>query len=211
MKVLISTPLFPPEKNFPAPFSKLFAEHLNVLGNKVVVAAFVDYPEHVEGVKIIAVRKSENIILRLVKFAYSIFVNMKDQEVVVLKQAGISSCLTGIIAKIFGSKVVLIINEDEAEMRIIKQKVNPSSFLIKRVVYLQNIVFKLSDKIFFNTVTLKNEINSKYNLNKNKIFVLPQPKQEIYLPYDENTIELKKQNLDEWEKYISEFIKLTNQ
>jgi len=202
MRVLISTPLFPPEINYPANFAKSFAQNLQTNNHDVTVLAFVNYPESIEGVKIVSVNKNQNIFKRLFIFTNKLFKEVKYHDVVVLKQAGISSLLTALVAKVFGKKIVLKLKEDEARERVEKQHVAKSSFLISRVKFLQSLVFKLADIIVFDSETLKENILSQYKINSSKIKILKHPEQRLYLPYENNS---KQAEIEEWKTYIGEF------
>ena len=71
MRILISTPLYPPETAYPAVFSRKLASYLRLSKTEkylVTVLAFSDFPEKVENVKIIYVSKRQNLILRLIKY-----------------------------------------------------------------------------------------------------------------------------------------------
>ncbi len=207
MKILISTPLFPPENHYPANFSKDFAAHLQKMGHDIVVTTFSNFPEKVEYVKIVHVRKDKNIFLRMVLFFYQMIKHVGKQEVVVLKQAGFSSFLTVLVAKVFRIKVILKMKEDEAEVRIERQKISPESFTIWRVKKLQKIIFAFSDLILFDSGELQNKICREYNLSFDKTKVLAQPVKKDFLPYDENIKADKQKELADWENYVTEFEK----
>lgn len=210
MKILISTPLFPPEISYPAAFSKNFAKHLASCGYDVVVATFSDFPEQIEGLKVVHVKKSHNLFLRLIKFYYVMVRSVRGVDLVILKQAGFSSFLTLLAAKLFRVKVILQLKEDEVGVRIRNQKVSEKSFLIWRVRKLQQFIFKHVDFILFSDEEIKRKILSEYDLQNVNVGVLTHPEDGDILHYgDKEYLAEEQEKLDkDWEKYTEKFIEL---
>jgi hypothetical protein len=67
MKILIATPLYPPDINEPAPYVKELAGRLSVK-HAVTVLAYNHIPEQVTGVEIIPIEKSVILPVRLWRF-----------------------------------------------------------------------------------------------------------------------------------------------
>lgn len=209
MKILISTPLFPPEVAYPAAFSKKLAKHLSVCGYDVVVATFSDFPEKVDGVEILHIKKSHHTFIRLILFWLLMMKTIPKQDVVILKQAGFSSFITLLVAKIFRVNTILKLKEDEVEVRIRNQKVNKDSFVIWRVKKLQQFIFKHVDFILFASEEIRDKILGEYNLNNVNLGVLEHPSTEDILHYGENIILDEKSRTDnnDWDLYVNEVAK----
>ena len=199
MKILISTPLFPPEIAYPAKFSKKFARHLVSCGYDVVVATFSDFPEKIENVEIIHVKKSNHLILRLLKFYFLMMQKIKNQDLVILKQAGFSSFITLLVCRLYKVKTILKLKEDEAQIRA-----------LWRVKKLQQFIFKNVDFILFENEIIKEKIVSNYNLKNVHIGVLAHPNENEIFVQDEEAGKKLDQNIQDWEKYTNEFIKLAD-
>jgi hypothetical protein len=218
-KILISTPLFPPEVAYPAAFSKKLAKHLSACGYDVVVATFSDFPEKIEGVEVLHVKKSHNIFVRLILFYLLLFKLFYSSpfgggreggvDIVILKQAGFSSFLTLVVAIIFRVKTVLKMKEDEVEVRVKNQKVSADSFVVWRVKKLQQFIFKHVNFILFDNESLKSKILKEYNLSGQNIGVLAHPSADDILHYgdDAEFRRIESDRAGEWEKYTNEFIK----
>jgi hypothetical protein len=67
MKLVIATPLYPPDIAEPAPYVKELAARL-AKEHEVVVVAYGRLPEPVPGARIVAVRKDRPLLLRLLAF-----------------------------------------------------------------------------------------------------------------------------------------------
>jgi len=103
-----------------------------------------------------------------------LIINNKKYEIVMSSSPPLFTFIPGYISKlIFHKKYVLDIRdywvEGAIEMGFVKRK-SFVSFLSK---FLEKIAYKKSDLIFTTTQALKNEINKKYYLNKNKTIWIP--------------------------------------
>ncbi len=208
MKILISTPLFPPEISYPAQFSKSFAKHLANCGYDVVVATFSDFPEKIENVEIVHVKKSDNLIWRLIKFYFLMIKEIKKQDLVILKQAGISTFLTLLVCKFYKVKTILKLREDEVSTRIKNQRISQNSFTVWRVKKLQQFIFRNVDFILFSDDIIKQRIIKNYDLKNVSIGVLAHPEDGEIFVQDEQAKEKLDQRVKDWEDYTKEFIRV---
>jgi hypothetical protein len=67
MKIVLATPLYPPEIMEPAPYSKEVAKRLS-LENEVTIVAYAHLPETISGVRILTIEKHQPRFIRL--FSY---------------------------------------------------------------------------------------------------------------------------------------------
>lgn len=67
MRILIITPLYPPDIKEPAPYVKEFARRFSS-NHTVTILAYNHIPEKVDGVTIVTVEKSSNVLVRLFRF-----------------------------------------------------------------------------------------------------------------------------------------------
>jgi glycosyltransferase involved in cell wall biosynthesis len=208
MKILISTPLFPPEVAYPANFSKNLARHLSLCGYDVVLTTFSNHPEQIQGVTIYHVKKSQHLLLRMFKFYFVLIKNMWGRDLVILKQAGFSSFVTLLVAKTFGVKTILKLKEDEVEVRIKNQKIDKDSFTIWRVRKLQQFIFQHVDFILFADEQIKNHILRHFNLNGVNIAVLEHPDTKDILHYGDVQIleQAREKRNKDWSEYVKKII-----
>jgi hypothetical protein len=71
MRILIITPLYPPDIKEPAPYVKELATRLE-RDHSVTILAYNHIPEKIQGVRIVTIEKSSNILIRLIRFAISL-------------------------------------------------------------------------------------------------------------------------------------------
>ena len=69
MKIVIATPLYPPEIAESAIYSKKISELLTKEGNETTVITYTKIPEEIVGVKIISINKQMPLPIRL--FVYT--------------------------------------------------------------------------------------------------------------------------------------------
>jgi hypothetical protein len=80
MKILIATPLYPPDIKEPAPYVKELAKRLSPT-HTVIILAYNHIPERIDGVTIITVEKSANVLVRLFRFFQSLRRHMASVDV----------------------------------------------------------------------------------------------------------------------------------
>lgn len=89
MKVVIATPLYPPDIADPAPYVKELARRLSGK-HEVTVVTYGHIPETVEGVRMITVDKRNPTMVRLFEFTKALRRAARDADVVYV-QSGISA------------------------------------------------------------------------------------------------------------------------
>ncbi|HVW71641.1 MAG TPA: hypothetical protein VHB93_00630 [Candidatus Paceibacterota bacterium] len=82
MKVVIATPLYPPDIAEPAPYVKALATRLSK-SHEVTIVAYGRLPEPVPGVTIVAVAKDRPLIERLFSYTHALRRAAKDADVVI--------------------------------------------------------------------------------------------------------------------------------
>jgi hypothetical protein len=98
MKIVLSTPLYPPEIAPPAPYIKELAKRL-AGRHEVTIVAYGRLPEQVPGVRIIAIDKRQPLVARLA--AYTRALNRAAREADIIYAAnGASFELPAILARL---------------------------------------------------------------------------------------------------------------
>lgn len=80
MKVVIASPLYPPDIAEPAPYVKELARRLSER-HAVTIVTYGRYPENVPGVGIIAIDKRSILPIRLLRFIIALWKAAKDADV----------------------------------------------------------------------------------------------------------------------------------
>ena len=101
MKILLSTPIFPPEIGGPATYTVEVARHLQGRGHKIRIVAFTDVRPQVENLEVIPVRIRYPILgtfLRQTKFFFTLLSSVKSMDLIYLQDpvvVGVASLLVG--------------------------------------------------------------------------------------------------------------------
>jgi hypothetical protein len=82
MRVLIATPLYPPEVADAAVYAKELAKRLSER-HEVTVVAYAHLPEELPGVKVVAVEKRQSRLARLSAFRKAFAETARDAEIVI--------------------------------------------------------------------------------------------------------------------------------
>lgn len=81
MKIVLATPLFPPEITEPAPYVKELAKRLGAL-HEVTVVAYTHLPEEVSNVRVVEVDKRRPLLIRLIAFTRVLWHLAKRADIV---------------------------------------------------------------------------------------------------------------------------------
>jgi len=114
MKILLATPLFPPEIGGPATYTKELAEQLKNKHHLKIVAYAAKNPQLIKGVELIFVDKLKPLFYRLFIFFLAVFKHSKDVDVIYVQNALAAGLPTVLAAKLRRKPVVLKFVGDEA-------------------------------------------------------------------------------------------------
>ncbi len=213
MKILISTPLYPPETARVSIFAKQLAMNLQMIyveKHLITLLAYSDFPENINNVKIISVSKKQNLLKRIILFTKILLREVKNNGIILLNQAGISSLLTLLVAKLFNKKTISFIMENEVEERSVQFNMNKKSLKVWQINFIQYLVSKWSSVVIFDNLKLKDTFKKKYNLNENNLIVQKFPIKNFFSPFS-NVESKEKEKLEvikEW-KFFVEFLTKT--
>ena len=85
MKILLLTPLFPPDTGDPASYVKDLATRLS--GHEVTLLIYGRLPEAVPNIKIISIDKRQWLPLRLLKYTKSLWQNSEMTDLIIVNNA----------------------------------------------------------------------------------------------------------------------------
>lgn len=117
MRIVIATPLFPPELGSPALYVRTLAEKLKK-DHTVTVVTYANHYEKIEGVRIVTVSKSHMLPIRLFLYTRELIRLTRSADILYTQRA-VASGLPSIIANWF-TKIPVVVNyiEDEAWERL---------------------------------------------------------------------------------------------
>ncbi len=100
MKILLATPLFPPDIGGAAPYVKELARRLAEENHDVTVLTYGHLPEQVRGVSFVCVHKKHPLPFRLVRYTFTLFKTALRNEII-YAQNGASVELPTLLLKLF--------------------------------------------------------------------------------------------------------------
>lgn len=120
MKIVLATPLYPPELGSPATYIKELAEQLRD-EHEVVIVAYASTSERIPGTTLVTVSKRRPLPIRLVKFFISLYKVAQGADIIYVQNAlaaGLPAILVGRLRHI---PVVLRFVSDEAWERALRE------------------------------------------------------------------------------------------
>ncbi len=119
MKIVLATPLYPPDIAEPAPYVKELAKRLSQK-HEITIVAYGRLPEEVQGVRIIAVDKRRPLVLRLFRYTFALWSALRKADVI-YAQNGASVELPVAIIVFFTRRPLVIGLGDRAAHEVAKK------------------------------------------------------------------------------------------
>lgn len=159
-KVLIVTPIFPPERRGPAIYCFELCQKI-----PSAVVTFTKDPTSIKNIKIISISQTGGIFIRQLRLFWEIM--NSDCDLIYAQGADVCGFAAVIVGKLLHKPVVIkFVGDLSVEMeRDFHKKVTYLPFIIK-------ITLNLADKIIFPAKHLQEAICKKYVINKHKTKVI---------------------------------------
>lgn len=106
MKILLVTPLYPPDVAEPAPYSKECARRLSEK-HEVVILTYGQIPEEILGVRIVTVSKQKTVAPRLLAFTRALMQEARKADVLYVEN-GPSVELPFLVAKLWSNRPYIL-------------------------------------------------------------------------------------------------------
>lgn len=119
MKIILATPLYPPDIAEPAPYVKELASRL-CDKHDVTIVAYSSIPEEIPGVKIMAVSKRQPLLIRLVKYTYTLFKTSRGADIIYVQNGPSVDLSSIIVGHLRGIPVIIRFTEDKSWERAIQ-------------------------------------------------------------------------------------------
>lgn len=194
MKIIIATPLYPPEIGGPATYTKEIAEKLKK-NHDITIVAFADNPTPIDGVRIFSISKKKFLPIRLFLY-YRLIKNLSKEADIIHAQNPVASGLPAVLA---GHKtntpVVIRFVGDEAWERATLARVTKknlkdwisspeTNFKSKIIMRIEKYVLKKANLVMTPSKFLKDIVVTGHNINKDKVIInynaVKQPTNKIY-------------------------------
>jgi hypothetical protein len=122
MKIVLATPLYPPDIAPPAPYVKELAKRL-VAGHQVTLVTYGKLPEQVAGVKIIAIPKSQMLSVRLFKYTSVLLKEARKADVVYAQNGASVELPLLLISFLTATPIVLCFGDAAAHTRALSRPI----------------------------------------------------------------------------------------
>lgn len=181
MKIVIATPLYPPEIGGPATYTKELAERLRT-DHQITIVAYASTAEPIPGVTLLTASKRRMLPIRLLKFTLLLFRASKGVDVIYVQNAvaaGLPAMIIGLLRKV---PVVLKFVGDEAWERAtqLRQTTEPleeflahpaGSFRIRVFQFIQGIVLRHVSLVTTPSEYLRNAVVRAYRIKPDRAIV----------------------------------------
>lgn len=122
MKIVLATPLYPPDVTWPAPYIKELARRLSP-AHEISIVTYGDLPEQVEGVEIVSISKRVPRLMRLMRYTRALL-KAAGKADVIYAENGPSVELPLVVAS-FVSRTPIIFHTGDERARVNSQKSAP--------------------------------------------------------------------------------------
>jgi len=186
MKILISTPIFPPEIGGPATYTMEVAQRLQERGHEIRIVAFTDVKPQVENLEVIPVRVRYPILgtfLRQTRVFFTLLSSVKSMDLIYLQDpvvVGVASLLVGklvrkpLVLKFVGDSIW----EKEYSLRRTDKNLDEFSgssqknLKLKLQISLLKFVFNHMSRIIVPSFYLRDILIKHYGVKPDRIAVV---------------------------------------
>ncbi len=195
MKIVLATPLYPPEIASPAVYVKEISLRL-ASRHEVTVVAYGNMIEKVPGVTLVGVSKKKRLLVRLLHYTVTLYKATNGADIIYTQNgiaASLPAMVVGYLRKI---PVVLRFVEDEAWRRATRQHLTTENFEnflrvrkpnlhIRLMVALQGFIFRNATEVIVGSWVHREVLFHRYYVSGQCITTIynPAPKREI-LPFN---------------------------
>jgi glycosyltransferase involved in cell wall biosynthesis len=181
MKIIIATPIYPPEIGGPATYTKELCERLHK-DHDITVIAYTDVREAFTGTKLIPISKRRPLPVRLIKFFFAVLKASRGADVIYVQNAMAAGLPVALVSIITGKPFVLKFVGDEAWERATQHKLtkkrleefleNPDAPLkIRLMMMVQGFVLRRAKIVTTPSAYLLEELKKRYGVRPDRAIV----------------------------------------
>lgn len=122
MKLLIVTPLYPPDIGNPAPHIKELTKRLAVK-HQITVISYQKFPEKIPGVTFISINKQQPLPLRLISFTLKLRQAIQDADVAYVENGASVELPLGIITPFLRKPFIIHVGDNIAHSKMQKNSI----------------------------------------------------------------------------------------
>jgi glycosyltransferase involved in cell wall biosynthesis len=181
MRILLATPLYPPDIGGPATYTKELSERLRG-EHEITVVAYADSPEEIQGIQLVSISKLQPLPIRLTKYFFALLREAKSCDVIFVQNAVAAGLPAMLAGKIFRKPVLLKFVGDEAWERasqagITKKRLEEflatpeGNFKIKLFMWIQGLVLRNVSLVSTPSAYLREELVKAYKVKPERAIV----------------------------------------
>lgn len=114
MRLLIATPLYPPDIAPLAVYTKELAKRLSASGTAVTIVAYGRLPETIPNVHIITVRKDRPVFVRLFTYTIALWKSIQDADMLMIENGASVELPAYIISFLTRTPIIFAVNDHTA-------------------------------------------------------------------------------------------------
>jgi|SRR3989344_760047 len=122
MRIVLATPLYPPEIAEPAPYVKELARHLSGR-HAITVVAYARFPEKVLNVRIVAVNKRWPLLIRLPAYFFALLRATRDADLIYAMNGASVELPVALTAFVTGRPIIFHVGDTAAHERAKQSRV----------------------------------------------------------------------------------------
>ena len=129
MRIILATPLYPPDIAFPAPYIKELAKRLAGKGTlvdskyEVTIVTYSDIPEEIPGVRILAVSKHKPLIYRIIAYTLQLARVVGKTDLIYAENGASVELPLGIVTFFTRTPLIIHLSDAFSHTRATQQKV----------------------------------------------------------------------------------------
>jgi glycosyltransferase involved in cell wall biosynthesis len=181
MKIVIATPIYPPEIGGPATYTKELCVRLHQ-EHEITVVAYTNVREAFSGTTLVPVSKNHPLLVRLIKYFLTLWNISKNKDLIYVQNAMAAGLPTAIVSIFRGIPFILKFVGDEAWERATQAKktnkkledflANPEGGIkIKLMMIVQGFVLRKASIVTTPSAYLSEELVKAYRVDPKKAIV----------------------------------------
>lgn len=181
MKIIVATPIYPPEIGGPATYTKELCERVYAKYD-ITVVAYTDSQKVFSGTKLISVSKTKSLVLRLITYTKAIWRASSNADVIYVQNAMASGLPVAIVSIFRHIPFIVKFVGDEAwerasQYRLTNKRLDEffdkpeGGFRIRLMILIQEFVLKRASIITTPSIYLGDAIKKAYKIKSDKVKV----------------------------------------
>ena len=181
MKIILATPLYPPEIGGPATYTKELAERLRD-AHDITIVAYASTSEKIKGVRLLTISKRRPLAMRLPKFFWTLMRASRGADVIYVQNAVAAGLPAVIAGKLLHIPVVLKFVGDESWERATQLRqttkhleeflaAHEGSFKIRMLRRVQQWTLRRASTVTTPSAYLADVLVREYGVPKNRVMV----------------------------------------